>query len=91
MRFDVSFRETNTRIDCKLKNERACDVKFENVTGITEVETYDGSYEVIPKTEGQTLETNQKYMKSDVTIQKIPFYDVSNESGGSTVYIGSEV
>ena len=91
MRFDVSFRETNTRIDCKLKNELAFDVKFENFTGITEVETYDGNYDVIPKTEGQTLETNQKYMKSDVTIQKIPFYNVSNESGGSTVYIGSEV
>ena len=30
-------------------------------------------------------------MKDDVTVKKIPFYNVSNTAGGTTVYIGKEV
>lgn len=52
---------------------------------------YAGSYETTPKVEKQTLPTKDKYMTDNVTIQAIPCFDVSNEAGGSTVYIGSEV
>ena len=52
---------------------------------------YNGSYEATPKVEKQTLPTKDKYMTDNVTIQAIPCFDVSNEAGGSTVYIGSEV
>lgn len=52
---------------------------------------YDGSYVVIPKVEAQTLPTKDKRMADDVSIKGIPIYDVSNNAGGTTVYIGSEI
>ena len=52
---------------------------------------YEGVYEVTPKTTGQTMETKDKLMADDVNINAIPFFEVSNTSGGKTAYIGSEV
>lgn len=53
---------------------------------------YDGTYEVTPSTtDDVTLHTAQKLMDADVQVKKIPYYDVSNNQGGSTVYIGTEV
>lgn len=57
----------------------------------THVEAYNGSYEVTPKTFSQTLETKEKYMNNNVSIRSIPYFDVGNTSGGSTVYIGTEI
>jgi hypothetical protein len=54
-------------------------------------EKYQGDYEVTPKVEAQTLPTKDKVLIDDMTIKAIPFYNVSNTSGGNTVYIGSEV
>ena len=54
-------------------------------------EEYEGPYEVIPKVEAQTLETAGKIMKSDVAVKAIPIYEVSNTSGGSTVYIAKDL
>lgn len=56
-----------------------------------DVPLYEGEYEVTPKVEEQTLPTAMTLLKEDVTIKSIPYFDVSNNSGGSTVYIGSEV
>lgn len=55
------------------------------------LEHYDGPYSVTPKVEAQTLTTAEKYMTDDVTIQAVPFYAVSNNYGGSTVYIAKEI
>ena len=52
---------------------------------------YTGDYAVTPKIESQTLPTREKVMVDDLTIKEIPFFNVSNTSGGSTVYIGKEV
>lgn len=50
---------------------------------------YEGDYEVTPSlSEEITLETAKKLMSDDVTIHKVPRYDVANEAGGKTVYIG---
>ena len=49
---------------------------------------YDGEYEITPIVEEQVLETRQKVMVEDLTIQAIPFYETSNTTGGTTVYIG---
>lgn len=53
-------------------------------------EYYDGSYDVTPKVQSQTLKTANKVCKKDISVQEIPKYDVSN-SKGTTVYIGSEI
>ena len=53
--------------------------------------TYEGDYEVTPTADGQTLNTAKKLMEGDVTVKAIPYYETSNESGGNTLYIASEV
>ena len=61
-------------------------------TGVVDVtEQYMGDYEVTPTVDGFTLPTRRKLMTRDLTIKEIPYYDVSNTSGGSTVYIGEEI
>ena len=37
------------------------------------------------------LETAKKLMTDDVTVKKLPRYDVANEAGGTTIYIGGIV
>ena len=54
-------------------------------------EPYEGEYEVTPSTdEKQTLHTAQKLLTKDVTVHKIPYYEMDNEAGGITIYIGSD-
>ena len=55
------------------------------------VEEYKGSYEVTPQVQEQTLSTARKVMRDDIKVKEIPYFEVSNNSGGNTVYIGSEV
>ena len=52
---------------------------------------YTGSYTVTPSVSESSVHTAQKYMEDDITIKAIPYYDVSNTAGGSTVYIGKEI
>lgn len=52
---------------------------------------YDGAYAVTPAVEGQALPTAQRLMREDLTVRAIPFFDVTNPAGGSTVYIGEEI
>ena len=52
---------------------------------------YEGDYEVTPSMKNDiTLETAKKLMTDNVTVKKIPRYDVSNEAGGTTVYIATK-
>ena len=51
--------------------------------------TYDGSFVVTPSADNdQTLLTSGKYNESDITVEKIPYTEVSNPAGGITVTIG---
>lgn len=49
---------------------------------------YAGPYEVAPTLDAQTLETSGFLMRENMTIKEIPIYEVSNNSGGTTVIIG---
>ena len=68
-------------------------VHVDTVTGTSsnDVPVYDGPYEAIPKVEAQTLPTAKKLMTDDVTVHGVPFYEVSNDQGGNTVYIAKEL
>ena len=47
-------------------------------------------YELYPNSEkDQILFTNNKKLKNDIIIHKIPYYEVSNEAGGLTISINS--
>ena len=61
-----------------------------NIGGTSTTPPYDGEYEVTPKTyDEQTLQTVNKKMLKNVTIKKIPQFEVSNEYG-CTLIIGEE-
>lgn len=49
---------------------------------------YDGTYVVEPSFAQQILETKNKVMRDDVTVNAIEVARTSNPSGGTTVYIG---
>ena len=52
---------------------------------------YTGEYQVTPKTnQAVKLETNGKLLQDDVTVLRIPQFEVSNQSGGKTLIIGEE-
>lgn len=53
-----------------------------------EEDIYVGPYEVTPDFDTQTLDTAQKTMTDDVTVEPIPVYRTSNPQGGKTIYIG---
>ena len=56
----------------------------------TSLPNYEGSYDIVPKTEEQTLETKNKILRDNMLIESIPYYETSNQYG-ETIYIGSEV
>lgn len=49
---------------------------------------FDGEYVVTPTDEDQYLDTSRKVMRGDVTVQAVPYFETTNESGGYTVIIG---
>lgn len=59
---------------------------------VTDTPVYEGTYVVTPSAEeAQTLLTAHKMMLEDVKVEKIPYAEVSNNSGGTTATIGNEV
>lgn len=58
-------------------------------SGNVALATYNGEYQVTPSTKGDiTLLTSQTFVNGDVKILKIPYAEVTNDSGGSTATIG---
>lgn len=51
---------------------------------------YKGSYEITPSLEEQMLKTKNRSMNKDVTVNPIPTYEVSNDSG-TTFIIGGTI
>ena len=52
------------------------------------IPTYEGDYIVIPSVEPQSLSTKNTKMAQDLGIAAIPYAEVSNTAGGTTVTIG---
>lgn len=74
--------------EIKLQNQQATKIRI--INGIYG-EEYKGSYNVIPQVAEQTLETKDKVLKDNVTIQPIPFYEVDNLQDGQTIIIGGNL
>ena len=55
---------------------------------MVEGDPYEGEYTVTPRLTEQSLETNGKIMRDDVTVHQIPISRVSNPYDGITVLIG---
>lgn len=89
-------------LDIQLKVEEQCkDVeisvsnrrKFMVMTiekSMTPHDEYPGPYSVYPRFYmPQVLETKEKLMADNVSVEPIPVYEVSNPAGGKTVTIGA--
>ncbi len=84
MRLDVTFVENNAHIDLDFGDVQEVTVSKDNTL-------YTGDYFVTPTVNGQILPTADRLLVEDMTINPIPYYDVGNLAGGSTVYIGKEL
>ena len=82
--FKVRFEPSDQSIPVVFK-------QFQQVTTKPDVELYEGVYDITPKVEAQILPTANRFLSEDVTVKKIPFFNVGNSAGGSTVYIANEV
>lgn len=90
----VKFTELSQNIYVKLANlSNVFSTNFGEIQTITEYlgEKYEGDYVVTPRVTEQTMETKDKVLTDNVVIKSIPFYNVSNASGGNTVYIGDKI
>ena len=57
----------------------------------TDGEIYQGDYTVTPKvTKEVLLQTKSKVMKNNVTVLKVPQFEVSNDAGGKTLILGDD-
>lgn len=95
MRFDVTFQELDKKLDVnfRTRNEQI-KVDVEHLQVVSDnvgADYYKGDYTVTPKVEKQELATRQKFLTEDVKIKEIPFFEVSNNEGGQTVFIGKEL
>lgn len=92
MIFELTLEKNIIDIDIEFEPDDAFGVDFGEVieAPTSDIPVYDGEYSVKPKVDEQALETAGKMMRDDVRILSIPFFSVSNSTGGSTVYIGTE-
>jgi hypothetical protein len=68
------------------------EVQLQNVVLISvEGKKYEGEYDITPSTyNDKVLATRNLVMTKDVTVRKIPQFEVSNTSDGKTLIIGEE-
>ena len=75
----------------ELQPREALEVSFAVSIVTGKGEPYTGAYKVTPKIYGPVvLETKDQSMADDVTVLKIPQFEVSNEAGGNTLIMGDE-
>ena len=81
------------KIDLDINNGKNVNIGgLEDSVFTYQAPVYEGEYNVIPKAyEEQVLQTKEKTLLENVTVQKVPFYEVSNTSGGNTVNIAIEI
>lgn len=91
MEINVKFEEIDQTFDTAFsESDQEFEMDMGEVMTVHDGAEYTGPYEATPQVEAQTLETKGKLMKNNVEVHAIPFFETSNTSGGSTVYIAKE-
>lgn len=86
--------EQNDLIAVEVVQEKRFPVDFSantfnvDLSDIQPANQYTGDYEVTPRLYLQTLATNGKSMRNDVTVYEIPVVSTTNPHGGQTILIG---
>ena len=90
--FSLVFNDSNG-FAIEFTDNKGFDVGFGEVIKLIDssnIPHYKGDYDVTPRVDAQTLLTAQKFLDEDIKIKKIPYYEISNSSGGDTVYIAAQ-
>lgn len=89
MKLAVCFDEIDSELDVKfIQTECSFNIDFGEVVFVHTDDVYDGDYNVIPRVYQQVLETKDKLMLDDVTVEVIPLTKIINLQNGYTVTIG---
>lgn len=99
MKIKVNFLESDAILKAKFIQSKCCfkafseidehiDINFGELFFINKGDIYEGIYNVIPRVYPQRLETKEKLMEDNVTVEVIPIAKVINLSNGYTVTIG---
>ena len=64
------------------------EIEFESAISPSGGIPYDGNYEVTPKVSEQELQTKTHWMRENLTVLAIPYYEVDNTQRGMTAIIG---
>lgn len=80
------------KLNVTFKGDKPLKLKYGEVHKVTEYvggELYEGTYSVTSKVDTDViLPTAKKVLEKDITVNKIPYAEVSNNTGGKTVTIG---
>lgn len=88
---DVSITDSTQKVDIELVDTEMVSVTVnEGGSGGDRLPDYTGDYTVTPKVTQVVLPTRNRSMNDDVTVFQIPYKEVANPSGGTTVTIGLE-
>ena len=94
MTFKVKFQENEKVFKANfISNQKNFNVKFSEQINVSQLvgEKYEGDYVVTPKLTAQKLPTKNKVLLEDMSIKEIPIYRVTNQTGGTTIYIAKEI
>ncbi len=85
----VAARKTERHLSGKLTCFGSLSGKL---SAVIDFNAYSGEYEVVPNAfNTQVLPTANKVLKKDIVVQKVPYFETSNNYDGVTVYIAEEV
>lgn len=89
MKLKVSFDEIDSALEMRfIQTECTFKTNFGEVILVKTDDVYEGDYNVTPRVYQQVLETKDKVMLDDITVEVIPLSKVINPSNGYTVTIG---
>lgn len=88
MKLKVKFNEVESFQVRFVHQECTFRPSFGEIVTLRTTDTYEGPYDVIPRVYQQVLETKDKLMLDDVTVEVIPRTQVINLKNGYTVTIG---
>lgn len=81
--YDIELTKATGEVDTFITNKLSAVIDFN---------AYSGEYEVVPNAfNTQVLPTANKVLKKDIVVQKVPYFETSNNYDGVTVYIAEEV
>ena len=92
---EIEVRDIQPAVEIELRDiQLVVEIELRDVVvqaGGEAIPVYEGAYEITPRVNGPVvLPTKDKRMNDDVTVKKIPQYEVSNEAGGKTFIVGDE-